>query len=118
MKTIPAIFIIIVATFALASDSTTSQNLPPFPGGNGVGRFQLVAASVDDTLGTGTHKYLFRIDTATGQVWSYQHGQIAINVPGHPEMKTTDIEGWAETTEDLNQSIKSAERLGKPKAEV
>ena len=98
MKTIPAIFIIAVATFALAADHSTEPNLPPLPGGNVVGRFQLVAATVDDTVGTGTQKTLFRIDTATGRVWSYQHSLMAINVPDHPEMKTTDVEGWAETT--------------------
>jgi hypothetical protein len=111
MKTIPAILIIAFSTLALASDSSLEQNPPPMPNGGIVGRFQLVSAAVDDSLGNESHKYLFRIDTATGKVWSYRHMLMPINVPGHPEMKTTDVEGWVETTEDMNQSIKQAHTL-------
>ena len=116
MKTIPVIIAIAAATFTLASDSSTGQNSPPLPTGNVIGRFQLVAATVDDSMGTGSHKYLFRIDTATGRVWSYQHMPLTIDVRGHPELKETDVEGWVETEEDFNQSIKRAQSLGKTKA--
>lgn len=113
MKTIPAIFIIAVATFALANDSATEQNLPPLPSGSAVGRFQLVAATVDRALGsTGSDRFLFRIDTATGRVWRYQFGVQRVEVPGKPDIKT-EVEGWVITDEDFGQSLERANSLGK-----
>lgn len=109
MKALPAILVITVATLALAGDGPSRRNIPPAPEGGIVGRFQLVAATVDYSLGgpeTPRH-YLFRIDTATGQVWRYSRSPIAVNIPGHPELKSTEVDGWIETSEDFNESLKS-----------
>ena len=111
MKALPAIFIIAVASFVLAGDNSSPKKMPPAPEGKTVGRFQLVAATVDYSLGGAekARQYLFRIDTATGQVWRYSRSPIEVNIPGHPELKSTEVDGWIETSEDFNESLKSVQ---------
>ena len=106
MKAIPALLIVAVATIALAGDSSIKQNRPPLPTGAAVGRFQLVSATIDDvSTKTQPRKCLFRVDTATGQVWTYQRMRMAVEISGHPEGGTTDIEGWVMTDEDFDQTV-------------
>ncbi len=114
MKALPIILIVAIASFAFAGDSPSQQNLPPAPEGKTVGRFQLVTATVDYSLsdsGKAARQYLFRIDTATGQVWRYSRSPIEVNIPGHPELKSTEVDGWIQTSEDFNKSLKSVHSL-------
>ena len=69
MKAISALFIVAVATLALAGGSSTNQNTPLLPTGTAVGRFQLLNAVVE--VNSEKESVLFKIDTVTGETWRY-----------------------------------------------
>jgi len=107
MKALPIILIVAIASFAFAGDNSSQENLPPAPEGKTVGRFQLVTATVEYSLGD-TEKprqEFFRIDTATGQVWRFKRTLIQ-NTPGHPELKSTEVDGWIQASESFSQTVK------------
>jgi hypothetical protein len=75
-----------------------------------VGRFQLVAAAVNTTASGIEEHALFRIDTATGQVWRYQELPVAVTVLGDPDIRKIAVDGWIAIGEDLQQQIINTEK--------
>jgi hypothetical protein len=84
------LFLLLTTVCALSQDTTNAPASCPAT----VGRFQLVAATVVKTTPTGTvtEPRLFRIDTATGNVWGYTATQLPM-VVGTTTVPR-EIDGW------------------------
>ena len=109
------LFHVIVCSFGLcfvclafAGDGYTA-GAPPEPNGQTPGRFQLIAAPVD-TAGP-RQNMVFRIDTATGQVWKYLEADVKVNVPNRPDMKLMTVNGWSLIGENIGEQVKKAQEL-------
>jgi hypothetical protein len=80
---------------------------PPQPDASVPGRFLLIAAPVHlNGVEAPPVPVLFRIDTATGQIWRFMSVPYPVNDP-KGQIKTVTVEGWSMVAEDLQSSLAS-----------
>ena len=110
MKTLPSLLIIV--GFLAFSNAQTNQTYnpvapdnfpPPQERATVPGRFQLFSAMVSESDGTAPTPTVFRIDSATGQVWIYERATYDLTQYGGPSKVL--IEGWSPIPESYANNL-------------
>ncbi len=89
------VFLLLTTVCALSQDTTNA----PISSQPNAGRYQLLAATIVKTTPTGTvtEPRLFRLDTATGTVWSFTATQLPMVVGTNTT--SLEIDGWMPISE-------------------
>jgi len=107
-----ALFAILARSYSASTGPADRNSTPPEPQNKTPGRFQLIGASITETGDrTETVHAVFRLDTATGQVWRYSKLNYPAGKASGGTSMTVEAEGWTITTENFLLSYKEAERV-------
>jgi hypothetical protein len=118
MKTLPAILFAATLLTVAAGDDPVQNAVPPetvpppAEGAKVPGRFQLLAAAVSQTDGS-TEQKVFRIDTATGQAWTYEETSGDYSQYGGPSKLV--VIGWSPISESFGNDSLYYMKAFKPK---
>lgn len=110
MKILPTLLVLFYSIeFAFAQTNQTYNAIPPpdypppQPQATVPGRFQLFSAVVTESDATGATPTVFRIDTATGQVWMLERCTYDLTQYGGPAKVL--IEGWSPIDESFGNNL-------------